>query len=208
MVFKKVHAAFIAAVLYLMLSPCGLLAGSARSDAYILPAGGISEGDPVPYFHAKAIDGEDISLDNLLISDKKIVLAFWSMYCSACVEKFNSMIAIQKKYENEGVFVISVNTDGEYRRGEGAIRNFISEFETRQGVKVNFPVLYDETNWLALAMNIDFLPMIITVDGKGRVHKVYRKFGEGTDEKIYEGIEVIVKALIAYNRSLGEERRP
>lgn len=179
-----------------------LVAAGARADssnlgAYIRPVGGIKIGDPVPDFHAKGIFGEDLDLGTLVKYEKKIVLAFWSMYCSACIEKFNSMIAIQKKYEYSGLLVISVNTDGEYRKGEQTIRDFIGEYEKKQGVKVNFPVLYDETNWLALAMNIDFLPTIITVDDEGKVHRIYRRFGESTEEEILAGIEEIVQDLLA-----------
>ena len=154
-------------------------------------------GDSVPVFHAKGIFGEDLDLNTLLQSEKKIVLAFWSMYCSACLEKFSSMIAIQEKYRGEGLEVISINTDGEYRKNEQAIRDFISGYEKKQGSKVNFPVLYDESNWLALAMNVNFLPTIITVDGQGKVHNIYRRFGEESEAEILEGIETIVKELLA-----------
>ena len=129
--------------------------------------------------------------------DKRIVLAFWSMYCSACLEKFSSMITIQEKYRGEGLEVISINTDGEYRKSEQAIRDFIASYEEKQGAKVNFPVLYDESNWLALAMNVNFLPTIVTVDKKGRVHNIYRRFGEENESEILHGIEAIVQDLLA-----------
>lgn len=183
--------------LALLAAAAAARADSSNLGAYIRPVGGIKIGDPVPNFHAKGIFGEDLDLGTLVQYEKKIVLAFWSMYCSACIEKFNSMIAIQKKYEYSGLLVISVNTDGEYRKGVQTVRDFIGEYEKKQGVKVNFPVLYDETNWLALAMNIDFLPTIITVDADGKVHRIYRRFGEGTEEEILAGIEDVVKDLLA-----------
>jgi alkyl hydroperoxide reductase subunit AhpC len=119
------------------------------------------------------------------------------MYCQACIEKFDAMISIQKKYEYSGLVVVSVNTDGEYRKGEQAIRDFIDAYEKQHALKVNFPVLYDETNWLALAMNVNFLPTIITVSPDGKVHDIYRRFGEGKKEDILPGIEEIVLDLIA-----------
>lgn len=187
----------VLSVLFFLLLTSKVLAGSSAMGAYIRPVGGIQVGDPIPNFHAKGIYGEDLDLGNLLQYDKKIVLAFWSMYCSACLEKFNAMIAIQKKYEYSGLIVISVNTDGEYGKGEQTIRDFISSFEKKHDVKVNFPVLYDETNWLTLAMNIDFLPTIITVDSEGKVHSIYRRFGESNEEEILAGIEEIVQDLMA-----------
>ncbi len=187
----------IPSLLFVILFPSGAFAGSLEVGAYIIPVGGVKVGDPVPAFHAKGIFGEDLDLNALLQSEKRIVLAFWSMYCSACLEKFSSMIAIQEKYRGEGLEVISINTDGEYRKNEQAIRDFISGYEKKQGSKVNFPVLYDESNWLALAMNVNFLPTIITVDRGGKVHNIYRRFGEESEAEILEGIETIVKELLA-----------
>jgi alkyl hydroperoxide reductase subunit AhpC len=187
----------VPALLLVILFPSGAFAGSLEVGAYIIPVGGIKVGDSVPVFHAKGIMGEDLDLSVLLQSDKKIVLAFWSMYCSACLEKFSSMITIQEKYREAGLEVISINTDGEYRKSEQAIRDFISSYEEKQRAKVNFPVLYDESNWLALAMNVNFLPTIITVDSKGKVHNIYRRFGEESEAEILQGIETIVKELLA-----------
>jgi len=171
--------------------------GSSTLGAYILPVGGVKPGDPVPKFQAKGIYGEDLNFDDILAENKYVVLTFWSMYCKACIEKFNAMVAIQEKYREQGLKVVSINTDGEYRKGEQSIRSFIASLEERQGIKVNFPILYDESNWLALAMNIDFLPTIVTVDSSGDIRQIYRRFGEVTEEQILSGIEKIVVELIA-----------
>jgi len=195
------------AAILLCLAPAAL-AGPGVDGAYIRPVGGVAPGDPVPPFHAKGLYGEDLDLANLIKYDKKVVLAFWSMYCAACVEKFDAMIAIQKKYEYSGLVVISVNTDGEYRKGEQVIRDFISRYEEKNGVKVNFPVLYDETNWLALAMNVNFLPTIITVDPEGKIHNIYRQFGESDKEAILAGIENIVTDLLGLKGGSGQGSQP
>ena len=55
------------------------------------------------------------------------------------------MVQIQEKYRPRGLQVISINTDGEYRKGEQYIRDFVTDYEKKHGLKVNFPVLYDES---------------------------------------------------------------
>lgn len=191
-----IRAAVICCAAFVLSFAPAAVAGPGVEGAYIRPVGGVTPGDPVPPFHAKGLFGEDLDLAELIKEDKKVVLAFWSMYCAACVEKFDAMIAIQKKYEYSGLVVISVNTDGEYRKGEQVIRDFIAGYEKKHGVKVNFPVLYDETNWLALAMNVNFLPTIITVGQDGKIHNIYRRFGESDKEAILAGIENIVADLL------------
>ena len=121
----------------------------------------------------------------------------WSMYCQACVQKFNAMVTVQQKYGQQGLTVISVNTDGEYKRGEQEIRDFVADYERKHGIKVNFPVLYDERNWLPQALGIEFLPTILTVDPNARVMEFYQKFGEDDDAEIVRGISELAERMLA-----------
>jgi len=57
--------------------------------------------------------------------------------CKACVEKFSALVALQAKYEPQGLQVISVNTDGEYQEGEETIREFLGTIEAK--LKINYP---------------------------------------------------------------------
>src|SRR5512134_2990502 len=154
-----VPAAALVLFATLLPAPCGAGDATAPSaGAYILSTGKLRRGDPVPEFTAVDIYGVEVSLPGLLRSGKRPVLAFWSMYCKSCVEKFNALITLQARYASQGLAVISINTDGEYRRGTKVVREFISDFERRHSLRVNFPILYDERNWVAQAMNIEFLP--------------------------------------------------
>jgi hypothetical protein len=94
------------------------------------------------------------------------------------------------------VKIISVNTDGEYGHGADTVRRFITEFEEKNKLKLNFPVLYDENNPLPQALQIEFLPTIVSVDPDGRVLNIYQKFDESSDATIYAGIEGIVQEML------------
>ena len=188
-----------------LLFPAGAFAADASADkdaaplsagAYIREVGKLRAGDQVPRFRARDIFGVEVCLDQDLQSSRRVVLTFWSMYCQACIEKFNATVAVQKKFEPQGLRVISVNTDGEYRKGEQTIRDFLAEYERKNSVKINFPVLYDESNWVAHAMRIEFLPSIISVDPHGRVYGFYQGFDEATELEIQQGIEDLAQQLL------------
>lgn len=164
------------------------------AGSYILPAGQLRRGDLVPRFQAVDIYGTELDLEALLRVGKHPLLAFWSMYCKSCVDKFNAMTILQTRYASQGLVVISINTDGEYRRGPQVVRDFVSDYERRRGVRINFPILYDERNWVAQAMNVEILPTIVTVDDVGRVGGFYKSFGEHKDEEILAGLEELVRA--------------
>jgi len=193
-------AAVAAAVLVAgYVAPAPALAGDVgtpSAGAYILATGKLRRGDLVPKFEAVDIYGGEVSLEGLLAEGKRPILAFWSMYCKSCVEKFDAMVELQGRYASEGLAVVSINTDGEYRRGVAEVRQFIADYERRRGIRINFPILYDEKNWVPQAMNIEFLPTIVVVDAVGRVESFYQSFGEHTEEEILAGLETLVREAL------------
>lgn len=206
---KAVHGAALLALVLLGAAPAfGDAAVPLSAGAYIKEVGDLRVGDQVPRFKAKDIYGTDVCLEELTKSGKKVILTFWSMYCLACVDKFNAMVAVQKKFEPQGLRVIAVNTDGEYRNGEQSIRDFLAAYEKKHEVKINFPVLYDESNWVAHAMRIAFLPTIISVDPQGRVHGFYQGFNEAGEAEIQAGIETLVQQMLAVYPPGGGESVP
>ncbi|MHB8835543.1 MAG: redoxin domain-containing protein [Candidatus Methylomirabilia bacterium] len=161
------------------------------AGSYILPTGQLRRGDLVPRFQAVDIYGVEVDLEKLLRAGKHPLLAFWSMYCKSCIDKFDAMTTIQSRYASQDLVVISINTDGEYRRGPQMVRDFIADYERRRGVRINFPILYDERNWVAQAMNVEVLPTIVTVDEVGRVGNFYQSFGKTTKKDVPAGQAVI-----------------
>jgi alkyl hydroperoxide reductase subunit AhpC len=167
------------------------------SGVYVMDPSQIRIGARVPAFRARGLFGVEVNFESLVQSGRPVILAFWSKYCKACVEKFSALVALQAKYAPQGLQVISVNTDGEYREGESTIQNFLAKIEEQRKIKINFPVIYDDHNWIPYALGINFLPTIIAVDSQGRVLDFYQKFDEESEEQILAGIEALVKKAVA-----------
>jgi alkyl hydroperoxide reductase subunit AhpC len=192
----RVAAVPVVALLALLAAapPCRAADTQAPSaGSYILSTGKLRRGDVVPQFKAVDIYGVEVDLEGLLRSGKRPLLAFWSMYCKSCIEKFDAMTTLQERYASQGLAVISINTDGEYRRGPQVVRDFIAAYERRRGVRINFPILYDERNWVAQAMNVEFLPTIVTVDEVRRVGNFYQSFAEHGDQEVLASLEDLVR---------------
>ena len=197
------RAAALVTALCLSLAPAAVPAraeaGSVThySGVYVMDPSQIRIGTRVPAFKARGIFGKEVDLEALVQSGRPVILAFWSRYCKACVEKFSALVAMQTKYEPQGLQVISVNTDGEYRDGESTIREFLGTIESQRKIKINFPVIYDEKNWIPYALGVNFLPTIIAVDAQGRVLDFYQKFDEAGEAEILAGIEALVQKAVA-----------
>jgi alkyl hydroperoxide reductase subunit AhpC len=158
--------------------------------------GGLRIGDPVPRIRARGIFGTEVDIEGMISQRKKVVLVFWSIYCQSCVKKLKALATVQERYGPQGVKIVSVNTDGEYGHGADSVRAFVRDFEAANGIKLPFPVLYDEENPLPQALHIEFLPTIVTLDPEGRVLHVYQKFDESSDEAILAGVEVVVREML------------
>ena len=167
------------------------------SGVYVMDPSQIMIGARVPAFKARGIFGKEVDFEALVQSGRPVILAFWSKYCKACVEKFSALVALQTKYAPQGLQVISVNTDGEYREGEPTIREFLGTIESQRKITINFPVIYDDHNWIPHALGINFLPTIIAVDAQGRVLDYYQKFDEAGEAEILAGIEALVQKAVA-----------
>ena len=92
----------LALLLLLSAAPPCRGADAPGSGSYILPAGQLRRGDLVPRFQAVDIYGVEVDLEALLKAGKHPLLAFWSMYCKSCIDKFDAMTTIQTRYASQG----------------------------------------------------------------------------------------------------------
>ncbi len=151
----------------------------------------LDEAVSLPAFDLKDLNGQPVRSADM--TGKKIILmAFWSMYCKACVEKFDSLVKIRAKYAPDRVEVVSVNTDGEYKLPAETLREFLRGLENREDFKINFPVIYEGGDALAAKLGIVFLPAVIAVSKEGKIVGIYRRYTEDSDEEILRGIETII----------------
>jgi len=109
-----------------------------------------------------------------------IVLNFWATWCPPCREEIPEFIALQERYQAEGLQIVGVAVDG-----PEAVRRFSDT------LGINYPVLLGEVEG-AQAMK-DYgnpsgsLPFTVVIDPSGRV--VARKLGTYR----YAELETILK---------------
>jgi len=69
--------------------------------------------EPLP-FTLKRLGGDPVELKPLL-TQKAVMLVFWSLFCGPCQEELPLVDQIFKKYSAQGLEVFAVNLDGEKR---------------------------------------------------------------------------------------------
>ena len=117
-------------------------------------------------FTLKNLDGEDVSLEGLLKSNKAVLLNFWATWCPPCREEIPDLIKLQETYQGRSFTVLGVDV------GESAAK--VSSFADKIGI--NYPVVLDGNNRVAETYGIVGIPTSMLIGSDGKILGVYYGF--------------------------------
>lgn len=144
----------------------------------------IKTGDHAPTFKAKDLDGNEIDFSDYL-KKKVIILDYWSIYCTSCVEEIPALVEIYKKYNNDGLIVFGIDLDS---FGTKRVVRFIEGLD----FKIPYPTIIDKKREIAKIYGVSIIPVTVVIDLDGiiRMYKIGYKHGDEKD------IEKLVKKLL------------
>lgn len=96
------------------------------------------------------------------LSDLKgqvVYVDFWASWCKPCRNSFPWMNAIQQKYADQGLQIITVNLDSE--------RHLADEF--LQKIPTQLPIVFDPEGKIASAYQIVGMPSSYLIDRAGKI---------------------------------------
>jgi thiol-disulfide isomerase/thioredoxin len=114
---------------------------------------------------------------------KVIYVDFWASWCIPCRKSFPWMNAMQKKHQEEGLVILSINLDAQASLAE----KFLQESPA------NFAIIYDAKGTLAKKFQLKGMPSSYIFDRQGKLISAHSGFN-GKKQKTYQ--QEIEKALI------------
>ena len=115
-------------------------------------------GSSFPDFNEKDLTGNPLSVSSL--KGKVVLIDFWATRCPICIIEMPGILAIYKKYHNQGFEIIGISQDEDRQKLETFLKN--------QGM--TWPQYDDgKDNKLALKYGIDVLPVTFLLDGNGNI---------------------------------------
>lgn len=113
-----------------------------------------------PDFTAPNLDGEDVTLSELL-KDGPVIVDFWATWCKPCIKAFPDLQEIFDKYKDCGLTVVAVSIDGP---------RSVSKVGALIASKGNtFEVVLDPSQSVARKFHVTSVPRTVLVRQDGTV---------------------------------------
>ena len=149
-------------------------------------------GKPAPQFTGAGPFGKPVSTAQFR-GKAPMVLTFWSIYCTTCLEEMAGLQRLYEKYGPEKVAVVAVNEDADV--GVGRVKAFLDRSAANPGGKFTFDILFDGKGDVMRAYGVSRLPTLFFVDRDGTVREVIEGFGPGRELGVVAAIGKLVGAV-------------
>ena len=126
----------------------------------------------MPEWSLKDMEGKTVRSTDL--KGKVVIVDFWATWCGPCRTEIPNFIALQKKYEKQGLVVVGLSVDE-----DGA--DVVKRFARKLGM--NYPVLLSDEKTREAFGGIEAVPMTFIVDREGHIAKKHLGF---TDKDEFE----------------------
>ncbi len=131
----------------------------------------IAQGEAVAPFVTRDLNGNEINLADY-IGQKAILLDFWSIYCSPCVEEMPTLIELYDKYNDMGLEVFGISLDSSFNARR--LGKFVDSYDR----DIPYPIIHDAQSKIRGLYGVSTLPTAILVDKAGNVHLFFMGFAE------------------------------
>jgi len=142
-------------------------------------------GDAAPLFSTDDIDGTRTVLDEALKSGKVVLLNFWGLRCSACIEEIGYLNPMYEKYKGKGVLFLGVNVDGV---SSDVLKKSIPALSNIP----RFPVLPDPDFKISDLYNMLATPLSFVIGRDGKIVYRHDDFKPGDEKEL----EAVVNSLL------------
>lgn len=124
--------------------------------------------DTLPEFMLYDLDGNEVTKDELLASNKALFINFWATWCKPCREEMPLLSEMQEKYSDQ-LLMVGIAIDN-----KEAVESFLEQLGG-----VEYPILLGKQELDAIEtandMGIDLigLPISLTTDASGRIVRIH-----------------------------------
>lgn len=140
----------------------------------------------IPSVTLKDIDGKSINTDKTNNDGKPVIISFFATWCKPCLRELNAINEVYEEWqEDTGVKLIAVSID------EGANSFKVKPLARTQGW--TFSVWLDSNKDFMRAMNVNMVPSVFVLDGKGNIAYRHTGYVEGGESELIRQVKKIMQ---------------
>ncbi len=156
---------------------------------------GAGSGDKFPDFTLENIDGDDVSLEQML-GEKPVVITFWATWCKPCVKELKAFKPIYEEMKDDFHF-IAINEDGPRSRGK------VKPFAKKEGFE--YTILYDNNGEVKMKAGVSDIPHFFLLDKSGNIVYKHPGYKTGDEKESVEAIKDLLKTSSCSDTELAPE---
>src|SRR3712207_187596 len=144
----------------------------------------------LPQVELKDLAGNAVNTSELNNDGKPFIVSFFATWCKPCLRELK---AINEEYvdwqEETGVKLIAISID------EGQNADRVKPLVDALGFE--YEVLLDSNSDFKRAMNVDMIPHVFVIDGKGNVALSHSGRSEGSEKELIAKVRELIAAETA-----------
>ncbi|MDB4285446.1 TlpA family protein disulfide reductase [bacterium] len=138
------------------------------------------EGSPLPHFSAVDMDGN--TFDTKDLKNQALLIDFWSIYCSSCIQEMPHIINFYNKYKDKGLTVVGIDLD---IYGAKRVRKFLKGLD----FTIPYPNIIDKKMEIKNLLAVSMLPTTVLVDPAGVIRMYHVGYKPGFERELEEAIK-------------------
>ena len=135
----------------------------------------------LPNVKLQDINGKTVQTGSISNDGKPVIISFWATWCKPCLRELKAIHEVYHDWQDEtGVkmIIVSIDQSQDDNRVKPMVDGFGWEYE----------VLLDPTGDFKRAMNVQNVPHVFVLDGKGKIIYNHAGYVDGGEQDIYEAL--------------------
>ena len=135
----------------------------------------------LPNVRLQDINGKTVQTAEISNDGKPVIISFWATWCKPCIRELKAIHEVYPDWQDEtGVkmIIVSIDQAQDANRVKPMVDGFGWEYE----------VLLDPNGDFKRAMNVQNVPHVFVLDGKGKIIYNHAGYVDGGEQDIYEAL--------------------
>jgi peroxiredoxin len=131
----------------------------------------------LPEVTLRSMDGKEVNVSTLGVSGKPVIISFFATWCKPCMRELKAIDELYADWQDEtGVemYLVSIDQGQDVQKVAPLVNGYGWEYK----------VLLDPNGSLKRAMNVQNVPHLFVIDGKGKIVYQHTGYTPGDEEEI------------------------